>query len=340
VLTTARAAGVEDLLRCPLTGQPFHRVADAYVSEGVPALRFPVEEDGIVQAFMPDPVATAEVTERMQAFYEAHPFPNYDGMEDIGSLIEKSVERRFPEMLNRSIPPNATVLEVGCGTGQLGNFLSIASRRVLSVDACLVSLRLGQAFKKRHGLGGVTFAQMNLFRLPLRPAAFDVVICTGVLHHTSDPAGGFRGLLPLVKPGGRVVIGLYNRLGRLKTRLRRALAGVLGERIARLDPYLREYPMTPEKQRVWFMDQYRNPHESLHTMDEVLGWFDAVGVRFVRAIPGTVPGRDFSLDYRASLFHEDDRGSFPDRLLSQVEQMLTDREGGLFIMIGRVDGRR
>ena len=48
--------------------------------------------------------------------------PNYDDLDDVGSLIEKSLARGFPEMLNRSIPPNATVLEVGCGTGQLGKF--------------------------------------------------------------------------------------------------------------------------------------------------------------------------------------------------------------------------
>jgi SAM-dependent methyltransferase len=261
-------------------------------------------------------------------------------MDDLGSLIEKSVRRGFPEMLNRSIPPNTTVLEVGCGTGQLGNFLSIASRRVLSVDACLNSLRLAQAFKERHVLAGVTFAQMNLFRLPLRPSAFDVVICTGVLHHTSDPAGGFRGLVPLVKPGGHIVVGLYNRFGRLQTRLRRVVAGVLGERVASLDPYLREYRVTADKRRSWFMDQYRNPHESLHTMDELLRWFDAAGIRFVRAFPPAVPDRDFGLDYHASIFDEDDAGSFPDRVVSQLRQMLTDKEGGLFVMIGRRDDPR
>src|SRR5205823_7986553 len=123
---------------------------------------------------------------------EGSPFPNYDETDTVGSLIEKSLERGFPEILNRSIPPLATVLEVGCGTGQLGNFLSIAERRVLSVDLCWNSLNLAQRFKEANGLDGVTFAQMDLFRLPLRPAAFDVVICTGVLHHTADPRCGFR----------------------------------------------------------------------------------------------------------------------------------------------------
>ncbi|PYQ02842.1 MAG: hypothetical protein DMF82_14860 [Acidobacteria bacterium] len=326
--------GIDDLLRCPRTGRPMRLGAGAYVSEGDPSVAFPIE-DGIVKAFVLHPSAAGDVTETIKAFYEENPFPNYEGTEDVGSLIEKSVARGFPEMLNRSIRPNTTVLEVGGGTGQLGNFLSIANRRVLSTDLCLNSLRLAQRFRDANGLRNVTFAQMNLFRLPLQPERFDVVICTGVLHHTADPRGGFMALVPLVKPGGHVLVGLYNRYGRVKTRFRRALARWGGERVAALDPYIKEYRVMRDKRRAWFMDQYRNPHESLHTMDEVLGWFDEAGIRFVRAVPSTVLGSRFSLEYRGSLFEEESRGSHLDRFFSQLQQLIEDTEGGLFVMIGR-----
>jgi 2-polyprenyl-3-methyl-5-hydroxy-6-metoxy-1,4-benzoquinol methylase len=311
-------------------------VGDRYVSEGNGEVAFPIDE-GIVRAFMPHEPTAGDVTATIKEFYEENPFPNYEGMEDVGSLIEKSVARGFPEMLNRSIRPRTTVLEVGCGTGQLGNFLSIASRRVLSVDLCWNSLRLGERFRRANGLTNVTFAQMNLFCLPLQRERFDVVICTGVLHHTINPQGGFIGLTSLVKPGGHMLVGLYNRYGRLRTRWRRQLANVLGERVVALDPYVRTFHITQDKRRVWFMDQYKNPHESLHTVDEVLGWFERAGIRFVRALPSTVFGSRFSLDYRASLFDEEPRGSRMDRLLSQLQQMWDDTEGGLFIVIGRKD---
>jgi len=305
----------------------------AYVGGGSPALQFPVVE-GVLRAFVPHDQADGDVTQEMKTFYETNPFPNYEDMDNIGSLIERSLERGFPEILNRSIPPHARVLEVGCGTGQLGNFLSIAGRRVLSVDLCLNSLTLGQRFKEANGLEGVTFAQMNLFRLPLRPEAFDVVICTGVLHHTSDPLGGFRALLRFCKPGGHIIIGLYNRYGRLQTRMRRLLGGMFGERIGTLDPYLRRHRVSGEKRRAWIMDQYRNPHESLHTMDEVLRWFDSHQVSFLRAFPSTIFGSHFDLDYHHTLFEPEPRGSRGDRLLSQMSQMLNEVDGGLFIMIG------
>ncbi len=309
-------------------------VDGAYVGPGTPFARFPIE-GGIVRAFVPHDRADADVTTDMKSFYEANPFPNYDEVDNVGSLIQKSVDRGFPEMLNRSIPPHATVLEVGCGTGQLGNFLSIPGRRVLSVDMCLNSLRLAQNFKEINGLSRITFGQMNLFRLPLRPQVFDVVICTGVLHHTNDARGGFQGLLQFLRPGGHVIIGLYDRYGRLRTRARGVLARWIGDRVASLDPYLRKHRVEGAKRQAWLMDQYHNPHESFHTMDEVLRWFEATNLSFVRALPSTIFGARFELDYHHSLFEPEERGSRLDRLLSQLGQMTDDTEGGLFIMIGR-----
>ncbi|HYC64338.1 MAG TPA: class I SAM-dependent methyltransferase [Reyranellaceae bacterium] len=333
VIVDQRQAWLAELLRCPATGQPMRRDGDAYVSTAAD-VRFPID-NGILRAFLAHDKRADDVSTVMEEFYSAHPFPNYDEMETVGSLIEKSLARGFPEMLNRSIGPHARVLEVGCGTGQLGNFLAIAGRQVLSADMTLNSLLLGEGFRRRSGLDHVAFAQMNLFRLPLQPAAFDVVICTGVLHHTNAPHVGFAGLVPLVRPGGHLIIGLYNLYGRQQTVWRARLARIWGEKVASLDPYLNSHQLAADKRRAWFMDQYRNPHESLHTMDELLRWFDEAGLEFVRGVPSPVFGESVDLDYRQSLFDSQPRGSRLDRLFSQVHQMITDTEGGLFVMVAR-----
>lgn len=321
-------------MQCPNTGGAMRFDGDAYVSEGDPSVRFPIEE-GIIRAFVPHEGASDDITRTMKAFYEEHPFPNYDGIDSVGRLIEKSMARGFPNLLNRSIPPHAAVLEVGCGTGQLGNFLSIKQRRVVSFDLCLNSLRLATGFKQRNGLNNVTFAHGNLFRLPLKREQFDVLICTGVLHSTDDPVGGYRGFVPLVKPGGYIIIGLYNRYCRMKTVIRQWMYPFMGDRVAWFDPYLRQYNVSEEKRKSWIMDQYVNPRESLHTIDEVLGWFDEQGIEFVRALPTAVFGTRPEFDYNRSLFEPESRGSLFDRLLSQGYEMLFDVDGGLFLMIGR-----
>jgi len=184
--------------------------------------------------------AGGDVTEAVKSFYEETPFPNYDDHDSVRSLIEKSRRGVYARLLNEAIGANTTVLEAGCGTGQLSNFLGITCRRVVGTDLCMNSLRLGETFRREHHLSRVRFVQMNLFRPCFKPAQFDVVLCNGVLHHTSDPYGGFRALVPLVRPGGHIVIGLYNRFGRAATNARRAIFRLTGNRARWLDPYLRE----------------------------------------------------------------------------------------------------
>ncbi len=60
--------------------------------------------------------------------------------------MEKARDGLFARLLNEQIPYDARVVEVGCGTGQLTNFLSIAHRSVLGVDA-FASTRCGS---RRH----------------------------------------------------------------------------------------------------------------------------------------------------------------------------------------------
>jgi carbamoyltransferase len=296
--------------------------------------RYPIEE-GIPLLFAPhEGFGTAgDVTEQVKAFYEKTPFPNYDEHDSVRSLIEKSRRGIYARLLNEAIPYNSTVLEVGCGTGQLTNFLGIACRRVIGTDLCLNSLRLADGFRREHNLSRVRFLQMNLFRPCFRPAQFDVVLCNGVLHHTSDPEGGFHSLTKLLKPGGHIIVGLYNAYGRLATDLRRAIFRTTGGRATWLDPYLRS-SLGSEKRRAWFADQYQHPHESKHTIGEVLGWFDEAGLSFVRGIPAVSPEGE-TLD-RTTLFRASPRGSALDHFVSQVRQVVTgSREGGFFLMIGR-----
>jgi SAM-dependent methyltransferase len=172
---------------------------------------------------------------------------------------------------------------------------------------------------------------MNLFRPPFQKGEFDVILCNGVLHHTSDPRGGFMGLVPLLKPGGHIVIGLYNKYGRLATDFRRGLFHVVKGSAKFIDPYLRSVKMSRDKERAWFADQYLHPHESKHTIDEVLGWFDQAGLEFVNGVP--------PVDQSSSqngLFTPSRPGSSWEHFSVQAKQIVTgSREGGFFVMIAR-----
>ena len=89
------------------------------------------------------------------------------------------------------------------------------------------SLKLAQRFRKQNQIANVSFVQMNLFRPVFKAESFDVVVSNGVLHHTSDPFLGFQTISRLVKRGGFLVIGLYNKYSRLTTDFRRLVSSFL-----------------------------------------------------------------------------------------------------------------
>jgi len=296
---------------------------------------YPVEE-GIPRFFVPTEATTAdaqEVLEKVKNFYEETPFPNYDDLDDRRAFFEKAGKSLFAKLLNEQIPYGARVLEVGCGTGQLTNFLAMANRTVLGIDMCLNSLRLAQKFKTEQGLAGATFAQMNLFRPALRDDFFDYVICNGVLHHTNDCRAAFARVSRLVKPGGYLVVGLYNLYSRQLHYARMRMQRWTGKTSDRLDPHFGRVS-ADGKRAAWFQDQYRHPKESCHTLDEVLGWMHEAGLDFINSIPKPKLGPVVTPDER--LFAPRSAGTALSRVVSQMADLGGGyREGGFFITISR-----
>ncbi|HYL61295.1 MAG TPA: methyltransferase domain-containing protein, partial [Candidatus Methylomirabilis sp.] len=46
-------------------------------------------------------------------------------------------------------------------------------------------------------------------------ASFDKIFCMGVLQHCPDVAGAFRSLVPFLRPGGEIVIDVYEKWRRV-----------------------------------------------------------------------------------------------------------------------------
>ena len=297
----------------------------------------PQHTDRILRLLSPTSVNHEEVIRRrMQDFYEEHTFPGYDGIDSPSILMEKAGKSGFGKWLDEAIPPIATVLEVGCGTGQMTNFLGLVSlRTIIGMDQSIASLTLGQNFKERFGLQNIHFVQANIFAMPFKPNSIDVLICSGVLHHTPNPKKGFEELLKLVKPNGKILIGLYNSYARIPTGIRKFIFSYTGKTFRFLDSHMRRKDVDSSKKEIWFADQYRNPHESWHSVDEVLRWFDENNVKFLSGVPSISGGTD------GELFREYPRGSKLEHVTKQIGWMFTiGREGGLFIMIGEKRGVR
>jgi SAM-dependent methyltransferase len=280
-------------VRCPACGGAFaFDGVEAATCVGCGAKR--VREEGLWKMFQPDAPHDGDITQLVKSFYEAHPFPGYDESDTAQTMVEEARAGIYARQLGEQIPFNGRVLEVGCGTGQLSNYLGIAARTQFGADLCLNSLRLAEGFRSRQRLNHVRLVQMNLFKPCFAPGSFDVVLCNGVLLTTSDPEGGFRSIARLVKPGGHIVIGSYNTWGRLGVDARRVFFRLTGGRMRWVDPYIRKVRMSPEKEDAWFHDQYLHPNETKQSMGEILGWFDRAGIEFVNAVPKTTPWESYT----------------------------------------------
>ncbi|TAL68772.1 MAG: class I SAM-dependent methyltransferase [Bacteroidetes bacterium] len=321
-----------DIFQCPNCNSDLE-VADDYVL-CVNGHKFDIVDD-IPMMFVEGGVENADkITYKVKQFYEDNPFPNYDDTDTPALLMSKAETSIFARLLNDELPFNVRILEVGCGTGQLSNYLSFANRQVFGVDFSKNSLLLANNFKKKNSLKRVSFYQMNLFKPVFRANSFDVVICNGVLHHTFEAFTGMQTITKLLKKRGYLIIGLYNRFGRLFSKFRKKIFKLTGKKFHAMDSYLTRTDISDEKKMSWCLDQYNHPHETTHTFGEVLRWFDKTGIEFLSSIPEI--GNILALNEDYLLFEKRTQGSRFSRFMTQlVMPVMTNREGGFFIMIGR-----
>jgi 2-polyprenyl-3-methyl-5-hydroxy-6-metoxy-1,4-benzoquinol methylase len=310
----------DDVLACPrctgtLEGLRCKPCARQYAAPGgIPDLRLPADER----------------TEAVRAFYGVAPFPGYPPRDSLATLRARAARSEFARALDDAIPADALVLEAGCGTGQLSLFLARAGRRVVGIDLSRAALELAVNASRRYGLSNVQFAETDLRRPGVQHGAFDVVICSGVLHHTPAPRASFAAVARLVRPGGILAVGLYNVYARLPLRLRRAIARFTGFRWVPGDPVLRDRRAEPARRAAWLRDQYQHVEEHRHTLREVQGWFRENEIEYVRAFPSALLGGEGS-----ELFAQSVDDWAIEGLIAQLTWMRAlGGEGGLFVAIG------
>ena len=269
-------------------------------------------------------------------FYNYAPFPNYEDNDDKSTINQKGDNNYLAKQFKNFIGFNKDILEVGCGTGQLSLYFSIGNNnRVYALDPTLASIKLGKDFAKKNKIENVKFVNADIFDDVFNDETFDFIWTNGVLHHTKNPKLGFDITSRYLKKNGYILVGLYNKYGRARTLFRRYLYKFFGKSIVMLlDPTLRKIKKGNSNQiKSWIRDQYEHPVESLHTLDEVLKWFDNNNIEFVNSIPQC----DGDENYEKPLFTKTSKGNFLSRYFSQISMLFNElgSDGGLFIVIGR-----
>ncbi len=111
-----------------------------------------------------------------------------------------------PGLLDRRL---LDILEVGCGSGfETTSLARVTKARITGVDLNLSLLRNGHVLAPNPS---VNVAVASLFALPVRPASFDIVYSSGVLHHTHSTKLAFDTIFAYRKPDGLIYIWVYAR---------------------------------------------------------------------------------------------------------------------------------
>ncbi len=102
-----------------------------------------------------------------------------------------------------AIPPNAQILDAGCGTGEISSRLAerFPSARVLGAD--IVDAHLDLARERYVRLAPrLTFEHQSVFELPAPDASFDLTVCRHVLHSIPHADRVIAELVRVTRPGG------------------------------------------------------------------------------------------------------------------------------------------
>ena len=106
----------------------------------------------------------------------------------------------------------ARVLVAGCGTGY--EPIDIARRdssvAITAIDLSRKSLAYAQRKAQALGCRNIEFHQGDLLDLPRTQWEFDLIVCTGVLHHLADPLAGWKVLRDKLAANGMMRISLYS----------------------------------------------------------------------------------------------------------------------------------
>jgi 2-polyprenyl-3-methyl-5-hydroxy-6-metoxy-1,4-benzoquinol methylase len=205
-------------------------------------------------------------------FYKSLPFNYSDSVE----TQVKAIRQRDSVLAYPILPPllgkEVSVLEVGCGTGWMSNAISFYYKSsVLGIDFNPVAIARSKEVSQAMKLT-TTFEVADLFTYQLKTPR-DLVISLGVLHHTNNcPAAVQRICWDFVRPGGHVMIGLYHKYGRQpfldhfqQMKERGATEKEMLARYQEIHPLKNETQLTS-----WFRDQVLHPHETQHTLAEML----------------------------------------------------------------------
>ena len=163
------------------------------------------------------------ISKEVKNQYELNPYPRWrynsyskekkiNYLSVISSEIHPNrIESNQIELTNKSL----NILIAGCGTGiQILEASRYSNCEITAIDLSTSSISYAKRKVDEYGMKNVNFIEMDLLELTQLNKRFDLIECSGVLHHMKDPAKGLSTLVKSLKPKGFMKLGLYSQYAR------------------------------------------------------------------------------------------------------------------------------
>ena len=150
----------------------------------------------------------------IQQFYNQNQFPGMYTIEDFNNYNDV-IKNPYLKVIDNHLGNNITVLDAGCGTGLITNLFARRrpTNKFIAVDFA-DGIDYAQQFSKKHRITNAKFIKQDISDYTSKKQ-FDVVVCQGVLHHIPNWVNVIDQLKKLVKPGGKLILGLYHPWGKI-----------------------------------------------------------------------------------------------------------------------------
>lgn len=155
--------------------------------------------------------------------YELNPYPRWR----YNSYVKEN-KLNFLSVINSEIFPNTikpnsvqltnkkiNILIAGCGTGiQIIEASRYSNCEITAIDLSNSSISYAKRKVDEYGLKNINFIEMDLLELTSLNKRFDLIECSGVLHHMNEPSKGLSNLFDVLEPEGFLKLGLYSKYAR------------------------------------------------------------------------------------------------------------------------------
>ena len=239
----------------------------------------------------------------VRAFYEAHPYPapvssldrRLDRYRDAG-------RRRAQNLLLWPLEkPRADrrILIAGCGTSQAARHAMMEpGARVTAIDISETSLGHTRDLQQKHDVRNLRLHRLAIERIEELDETFDQIVCTGVLHHLSDPDAGLKSLRNVLTVDGAMHVMVYAPYGRAGVYMMQDYCRLLG--IGVRDAELRDlsetiqalssdHPIAGVLKRAKdfaqpdaLADALLNPQDRAYSVPQLYDWLERCGLKFGR----------------------------------------------------------